>query len=231
MRRPWSSADAGSPSEHGDGKGVTRTQQRMGERELPTPPCGPHQHRLVWASSEPGNPATMRPNGSHPNGGGRPDRPSEPRRATRAAKTVRAAPMQRCPIRYFVEERFTHTTWRPIVRVCSDWRLTPWPGRPKMLSVGARDGKGEYAITQSVCSADRQAGMCWKVPPDIGAGRDGDIAPYVMAETRRRRSWGFGSTWLCTSLIRIAAPWECPMSAMAACRCSGRGSRANRRRL
>src|SRR5437899_2345484 len=63
----------------------------MGNGELPTPPCGPHRQLLVWASSEPGNPGSERPQGSA-NLGVRPDRPHGPPRATRRPKTVRGRP-------------------------------------------------------------------------------------------------------------------------------------------
>lgn len=74
---------AGSDIGHGDGKGVTQPDQRIGKRELPTPPC--------TASRRPsGNRWTGRPKSGRIRGG-RPERPNGIPPGSRAAKTVRAA--------------------------------------------------------------------------------------------------------------------------------------------
>jgi hypothetical protein len=99
MRRRWSLADARSASEHGDGKGVTCAHQRMGTRELPTPPCGPRRLPPVWPGSEPRSPGTARPEGSRTRGA-RPDRPAGHPQATMRPRTVRGRPPGRnsCPV-------------------------------------------------------------------------------------------------------------------------------------
>jgi hypothetical protein len=93
-RRPSSSRDAGSGSEHGDGKGVTRSQQRMGDRELPTPPCGPCRQTPACPSSEGGTLRPTRPEGSRTNGA-RPEGPTGVPPRTRCPRTVRGHPQGR----------------------------------------------------------------------------------------------------------------------------------------
>jgi len=94
MRRPSSSRDAGSGSEHGDGKGVTRPQQSMGDRELPTPPCGPCRQTPACPRSERGTPRPTRPEGSRTNGA-RPEGLTGVPPRTRCPRTVRGRPQGR----------------------------------------------------------------------------------------------------------------------------------------
>jgi hypothetical protein len=94
MRRLFASADAGSASEHGDGQGVTRLDQRIGNRELPTPPSGPRQHPLTCPSRRQRNPRPARLEGSRTRCV-RPDRPTGVVQATRRPTTVRGRPLRR----------------------------------------------------------------------------------------------------------------------------------------
>ena len=93
MERPWSSRDADSDSEHGNGGGVTRLQQSMGERELPVRSCGPRVpgNQRSCPSSERGTPGPEGPEGGR-TCDTRPDRLNGLPRQTRWLKTVRGHP-------------------------------------------------------------------------------------------------------------------------------------------
>jgi hypothetical protein len=72
----------GLKQQHGDGNGVPRPHQRMGKRELPTPPCGPRRQIPAWLSRETGSPEPARPEGGHTYGT-RPNRPTGAHRTPR----------------------------------------------------------------------------------------------------------------------------------------------------
>ena len=93
MQRPLSSEDAGSDSEHGNGRGVTRLQQSMEKRELPARSCGPRVsgNRQSCPGSERGTPGPRGPEGSRTSVA-RPERLNGLSRWTRWLKTVRSHP-------------------------------------------------------------------------------------------------------------------------------------------
>jgi hypothetical protein len=106
---------------------------------------------------------------------------------------------------------FTHATCCVPVPPCPESRLTPLPARPKSEFAGGVVPKEEYAMTQPVAEADRQVGMLRNVPPTVLPGGTCTLPPSRMAETMRLRSVGEGSTWVCSNLMSMEAPWECPM--------------------
>ncbi len=57
------------------------------------------------------------------------------------------------------------------------------------------------------------AGMWANVPPTVCPIGTVTFPPSRMADTRRERTNGLESTWVCSSLMSMVAPCECPMKA------------------
>ena len=66
-------------------------------------------------------------------------------------------------------------------------------------------------MTQPVWLAEPQVGMFLKLPPTSLPVGTCTLPPKMMADTILWRSAAEGLICDCSNLIRMAAPWECPM--------------------